>query len=101
MCMVGFIASRTGRWVRILAGTGMVLGGLRASSPRGAAVALAGLAPLLSGALDLFLLGPLWGLPVRGPEVRRALGQPEDARLIDLAHDGGRSPYAPPSTLLH
>ncbi|WP_208726403.1 hypothetical protein [Corallococcus terminator] len=99
--MVGFIASRTGRWVRILAGSGLVLGGLGARSPGGAVVALAGLVPLLSGALDLFLLGPLFGLPVKGADVRRALGQPEEAPLLDLAHDGGRSPYAPPSTLLH
>ncbi|MCY1046693.1 hypothetical protein OV208_35645 [Corallococcus sp. bb12-1] len=99
--MVGFIASRTGRWVRILAGSGLVLGGLGTRSPGGAVVALAGLVPLLSGALDLFLLGPLFGLPVKGADARRALGQPEEAPLLDLAHDGGRSPYAPPSTLLH
>ncbi|WP_375755962.1 hypothetical protein [Corallococcus exercitus] len=99
--MVGFIVSRNGRWLRILAGTGMVLGGLGTGTPRGAVVALAGLAPLLAGALDLFLVGPLLGLPLRGADVRLALGQPEDAPLLDLAHDGGRSPYAPPSTLLH
>jgi hypothetical protein len=99
--MVGFITSRGGRWIRILAGSGLVLGGLGARSPQGAVVALAGLLPLVSGALDLFLLGPLMGLPVRGSDVRRVLGHPEDAPLLDLAHDGGRSPYAPPSTLLH
>jgi hypothetical protein len=99
--MVGFITSRNGRWIRILAGAGMVLGGLGSGTPRGAVVALAGLGPLLAGALDLFLLGPLLGLPVKGADVRRALGEPEDAPLLDLAHDGGRSPYAPPSTLLH
>lgn len=99
--MVGFFASRNGRWVRILAGTGMVLGGLGSGTPRGAAVALAGLLPLLTGALDLCPWGPLFGLPVRGADLRRALGQPEEAPLLDLAHDGGRSPYAPPSTLLH
>lgn len=99
--MIGFIASRNGRWIRILAGTGMVLGGLGSGTPRGAAVALAGLVPLLAGALDLCLLGPLMGLPLRGADLRRALGQPEEAPLLDLAHDGGRSPYAPPSTLLH
>ncbi|WP_249351688.1 hypothetical protein, partial [Corallococcus exiguus] len=99
--MVGFINSRYGRWIRILAGTGLVLGGLGTGTPRGAVVALTGLLPLLTGALDLFPLGPLMGLPVKGADVRRALGQPEDAPLLDLAHDGGRSPYAPPSTLLH
>ncbi|MBN8229824.1 hypothetical protein JYK02_20125 [Corallococcus macrosporus] len=99
--MVGFIVSRNGRWLRILAGTGMVLGGLGSGTPRGAMVALTGLVPLLAGALDLFLLGPLMSLPLRGADVRRELGQPEEAPLLDLAHDGGRSPYAPPSTLLH
>jgi hypothetical protein len=80
--LVGFMASRTGRWLRILAGAGMVVGGLSAGSPRGTVLALAGLGPLLAGALDLCLLGPLWGHSIRGADIRRSLGQPEQERLF-------------------
>jgi DUF2892 family protein len=72
--MVGFMASRTGRWTRMLTGAGLVMGGLAAGSPKGKLVALAGLVPLLAGAFDLCLLGPLFGLPVRGEAIRREVG---------------------------
>ncbi|MBN1208883.1 MAG: DUF2892 domain-containing protein [Myxococcaceae bacterium] len=80
--LVGFMASRTGRWLRILAGAGMVLGGLASGSSRGAAVALVGLGPLLAGALDLCLLGPLFGQSLRGEDIRRSLGHPAEERLF-------------------
>ncbi len=85
--LLEFMASRTGRWVRILVGAGMVLGGLAEGSPRGAAVALVGLAPLMAGALDVCLLGPLFGHPLRGEEIRRSLGQPEQARLFRTRYE--------------
>ncbi|XXF77729.1 DUF2892 domain-containing protein [Myxococcaceae bacterium GXIMD 01537] len=87
MVLVGFVVSRAGRWARILAGAGMVVGGLASGTPKGAAVAFVGLAPLLTGVFDLFPLGPLLGLPVRGAEVRQRLGMEEEERL--------------PSTMLH
>jgi hypothetical protein len=85
--LVGFMASRTGRWLRILAGAGMVLGGLSSGSSRGAAVALVGLVPLMAGALDLCLLGPLFGHPIRGADIRRRLGLPEDLRLFKTRYE--------------
>lgn len=97
--MVGFMASRTGRWLRIMTGAGMVLGGLASGTARGGVVALTGLVPLLAGALDVCLLGPLFGLPLRGVDIRRQLGQPEEAPLLDGHHDG---PYRGAlSTTLH
>jgi hypothetical protein len=81
--LVGFMVSRAGRWTQILTGVGMVLGGLASGSPKGAAVALAGLAPLLAGSLDLFLLGPLMGQPLRGADVRVQLGQEERVTLLN------------------
>lgn len=81
--LIGFLASRTGRWLRIATGAGMVLGGLASGTSRGAAVALAGLVPLIAGTLDLCLLGPLFGLPIRGEALRRELGVEEEARLLD------------------
>jgi hypothetical protein len=80
--LIGFLASRTGRWLRIATGAGMVLGGLASGTSRGAAVALAGLVPLIAGTLDLCLLGPLFGLPIRGEALRRELGV-EEAPLLD------------------
>lgn len=85
--LVGFMASRTGRWLRILAGAGLVLGGLSSGSSRGAVVALAGLGPLVAGALDLCLLGPLFGHPIRGAEIRRSLGLPEELRLFKTHYE--------------
>jgi hypothetical protein len=81
--LVGFMVSRVGRWTQILAGMGMVVGGLASGSPKGAAVALAGLAPLLSGSLDVCLLGPLMGQPLRGEDIRRNLGQEERVTLLN------------------
>ena len=72
--MVGFMASRSGRWTRMLAGAGMVVGGLASGSPKGTWMALAGLVPLLAGAFDVCLFGPLFGLPVSGEAIRRKVG---------------------------
>jgi hypothetical protein len=85
--LVGFMASRTGRWLRILAGAGMVVGGLSSGSPRGALVALAGLGPLMAGALDLCLLGPLFGHSIRGADIRRSMGLPEELRLFKTGYE--------------
>lgn len=81
--VVGFMASRAGRWLRIVTGSCLVVGGLRAGTSRGAAVALLGLGPLVAASLDLVLLGPLFGLPMRGSELRRKLGMPEASSLLN------------------
>ena len=72
--MVGFMASRSGRWTRMLAGAGMMLGGLASGSPKGKWLALAGVVPLLAGAFDVCLFGPFFGLPVKGEAIRRKVG---------------------------
>jgi hypothetical protein len=72
--MVGFMASRTGRWTRMLAGASMVMGGLALGSPRGRLMAVVGLVPLLAGVFDFCLFGPLVGLPVSGEAIRRQVG---------------------------
>lgn len=81
--VVGFLASRTGRWLRIATGAGMVLGGLASGKPKGAAVALLGLGPLVAGTLDLVLVAPLFGLPMRGEELRRKLGVEDEGALLE------------------
>ncbi|MCP3140035.1 hypothetical protein [Pyxidicoccus xibeiensis] len=81
--VVGFLASRTGRWLRIVTGAGMVMGGLAAGTSKGTVVALAGVGTLLAATLDLVPVAPLFGLPVRGEDLRRELGVTEDAELLD------------------
>ncbi|QSQ22091.1 DUF2892 domain-containing protein [Pyxidicoccus parkwayensis] len=81
--VVGFLASRPGRWLRIVTGAGMVLGGLSSGTPRGAAVALAGLGPLLTGMFDVLPLAALFGLPIHGEALRRELGMTEETPLLD------------------
>jgi hypothetical protein len=65
----------------------MVLGGLGSGSSRGAVVALAGLGPLMAGALDLCLLGPLFGHSIRGAEIRRSLGLSPELRLFKTRYE--------------
>ena len=97
--VVGFLASRPGRWLRIVTGAGMVLGGLASGSSRGAKVSLLGLGPLVAATLDMVMVAPLFGLPMRGEELRRQLGVPdEDGRLL---MDGNPRATQSPSTLLH
>jgi hypothetical protein len=89
MVLVGFMATRTGRWARILAGSGMVMGGLVSGSPKGAALALVGLGSLLSGAMDVCMLAALFGHSVRGADIRRRLGIKDEEPLL------GRPPPRP------
>jgi hypothetical protein len=72
--MVGFMASRTGRWSRMLVGAALVMGGMSSRSGKGAGLALVGLVPLLAGAFDVCLVGPLFGLPLKGEAIRRKVG---------------------------
>ncbi|QRN98247.1 DUF2892 domain-containing protein [Archangium violaceum] len=72
--MVGFLASRTGRWTRMLAGASLVVGGLSTDSVKGKMLALVGLVPLLAGAFDVCLFGPFFGLPMKGEAIRRKVG---------------------------
>ncbi|MBU8899846.1 DUF2892 domain-containing protein [Corallococcus sp. M34] len=95
--LIGFMASRRGRWVRIVAGAGLLVGGLSARTPGGARLAAVGLVPLLSGALDVVLLGPLLGFSWRGAEVRRALGQPEAAPLLHTSNSRPGPRLVPPT----
>ena len=85
--MVEFLASRTGRWARILAGAGLMAAGFGAKTRAGSWVALAGLGPLLSGVFDFVPLAGLLGLPLKGAELRRKLGRiGEDSLLPPAPH---------------
>ncbi|MET0404849.1 MAG: YgaP-like transmembrane domain [Cystobacter sp.] len=68
------MASRTGRWTRMVTGVSLVVGGIAKGSGSGQVVALVGLVPLIEGAFDVCILGPLFGMPLKGAAIRRKMG---------------------------
>jgi hypothetical protein len=69
-----FIASPTGRGIRIVAGLALILIGLLAIGDIwGWILAIVGLVPLLAGLFDRCVFAPLFGLPFLGPRLRQAL----------------------------
>ena len=68
---VSFMASTTGRIVRIVAGFGLIaLGFLGIGGVAGPVVAAIGLVPLIAGAVDVCVFAPLFSSPITGPEIR-------------------------------
>jgi hypothetical protein len=67
-----FMASPAGRVLRVVAGAGMIAGGLAAGSDGGTVVAAVGAVPLLAGTFDFCILSPLFGGPFWGKDIRAA-----------------------------
>jgi hypothetical protein len=68
---VNFMASTTGRIVRIVAGIVLIAWGLLGlGSTTGIIVAIIGAVPLLAGVLDFCIFAPLFGRPFAGPKIR-------------------------------
>lgn len=62
-----FMASKAGRLIRILTGTGLIAWGLVAMAPNpGYIIAAVGVLPLFTGLLNICLIGPIFGGPVSG-----------------------------------
>lgn len=70
--IVHFMSSTPGRFVRIVAGLGLV--GWWALGSGDLVVAAVGVLPLLTGILDICLFGPLFGMPLGGRAVRATNG---------------------------
>jgi hypothetical protein len=71
MQLIKFLASGTGRWVRILAGIVLIAVGLLVVQNTGGIVlAVIGVVPLLAGVLDFCLFAPLFGLSLSGKAIR-------------------------------
>jgi hypothetical protein len=69
-----FIASPTGRAVRIVAGLILIVAGFWwVSGIGGWIVVIIGLVPLLAGTFDRCVFAPLFGLPFEGQNLRKAL----------------------------
>jgi hypothetical protein len=70
---VQFLASGTGRIVRIVAGIALVAWGLLGlGGTTGIIVAIVGAVPLLAGLFDFCVFAPLFGAPLSGPKIRAA-----------------------------
>ena len=68
-----FMASVTGRIIRIIAGLILVyIGFFMMKDVAGYIIAAIGLVPLFAGIFDFCVLAPLFGAPFLGKEVRRA-----------------------------
>jgi hypothetical protein len=67
-----FMSSPAGRILRVVAGAGMIAGGIAADSDLGTGIAIAGAVPLLAGAFDFCVLSPLFGGPLSGKAIRAA-----------------------------
>ena len=69
--VIAFLASPTGRIVRVAAGAALVLWGLLGLSGATAVViTVVGLIPLVAGLFDFCVFAPLFGLPLSGPRIR-------------------------------
>ena len=68
---VKFMASTTGRIVRILAGIALVAwGSLGLNGAAGIIVAVVGLLPLVAGLFDFCVFAPLFRNPLKGKDIR-------------------------------
>jgi hypothetical protein len=66
-----FMASSTGRIVRVVAGLILVVwGSFGLGGTTGMGTALIGLVPLAAGIFDFCVFAPLFGAPLSGPKIR-------------------------------
>jgi hypothetical protein len=70
---VSFMASTSGRIVRIVAGIALIAWGLLGlGGTTGIIVAIVGALPLVAGIFDFCVFAPLFGAPLSGPKIRAA-----------------------------
>jgi hypothetical protein len=71
--LIKFLASTTGRIVRIVAGIALIAWGLLGlGGTTGLILAVIGAVPLLAGLFDFCVFAPLFGAPLSGPAIRAA-----------------------------
>jgi hypothetical protein len=69
-----FLASPTGRLVRVVAGLVLIVVGIAVvGGVIGWILAIVGLVPLVAGVFDWCFFAPLFGLPFAGPNLRQTL----------------------------
>lgn len=67
-----FMASPAGRVLRVVAGAGMIAGGISMDSNAGTALAVVGAVPLSAGLFDICWISPILGGPLKGKDIRAA-----------------------------
>ncbi len=71
--LIKFLASGTGRIVRVATGAALVALGLFVTKGAGSIVLIVvGLVPLVAGLFDFCVFAPLFGAPLSGPQIRAA-----------------------------
>jgi len=66
MAIAQFMASPMGRIARVVLGVVLIVLGFVLGGGAGIALIIAGLLPIATGALDVCLIAPIAGLPLRG-----------------------------------
>ncbi|MBK6307689.1 MAG: DUF2892 domain-containing protein [Gemmatimonadetes bacterium] len=66
------MSSPTGRVLRVVAGVGMIAGGISMDSNGGTVLAAVGAVPLSAGLFDICWLSPIFGGPLKGKDIRAA-----------------------------
>jgi len=78
-----FMASMTGRVLRVVAGLALIAVGfgLMQGLTLGYIIGFFGFIPLFAGLFDFCVFAPLFGCPLAGPAIRMgAMAKPEDAK---------------------
>ena len=71
MAFIQFLASKTGRYVRIAVGIILlILGIFVVEDAAGIVLTIIALVPLLAGIFDVCVLAPLFGAPFKGADIR-------------------------------
>jgi hypothetical protein len=69
--LIGFLASGTGRIVRIVAGLALIAwGAFGVHGAAGVALAAVGAVPLVAGLFDFCVFAPLFRMPLSGQKIR-------------------------------
>jgi hypothetical protein len=72
---IRFMASPAGRILRIVAGSAIIASGLMVTGgSKGMLIAAIGLLPILTGAFNICVIGPLFGKPLIGSKARVSNG---------------------------
>jgi hypothetical protein len=75
--LLKFIASRNGRIARVVVGIVLIIIGLVIGGILGAIIVVIGVIPVVAGALDVCLVAPLLGKPLKGADLRASLESSE------------------------
>ena len=69
-----FMASNTGRILRVIAGAVLIAIGISMKSTGGYVLAVIGALPLLAGVFDVCIFAPLFRMPFTGKKIRSYQG---------------------------